>query len=142
MTGGGKPVNYLVDTSALVRIIRKQVHPGWGTLVNRGLISVCEPALTETLLVAETKKCDELEKFIVDRYLYVVVPDDIWRSVAGIRKELTPRSAHRGMSVADLVIAATALRMDMTVLHEDGDYETVARYVPQLRQRRVTAEPV
>jgi predicted nucleic acid-binding protein len=43
--------------------------------------------------------------------------------------------------VADLVIAATAIRLKLTVLHEDADYETLARFVPQLRQRRISAGP-
>jgi predicted nucleic acid-binding protein len=58
-----------------------------------------------------------------------------------IRRELTRQSAHQGLSVADLVIAATAIRQRLTVLHEDGDFETVSRFVPQLRRRRVSAGP-
>jgi predicted nucleic acid-binding protein len=42
--------------------------------------------------------------------------------------------------VADLVIAATAIRLKLTVLHEDRDFETVARFVPELQQQRVSAD--
>ena len=49
-----------------------------------------------------------------------------------------PHSAHKGLSVADLVVAATAIRLKLEVLHEDGDFETVARFVPELRQRRIS----
>jgi predicted nucleic acid-binding protein len=48
---------------------------------------------------------------------------------------------HQGLSVADLVVAATAIRLKLEVLHEDGDFETVARFVPELRQRRISAGP-
>jgi predicted nucleic acid-binding protein len=46
---------YLVDTSALVRILRRQVNADWHRRVERGLVSVCEPALAETLLTADAK---------------------------------------------------------------------------------------
>jgi predicted nucleic acid-binding protein len=83
-----------------------------------------------------------LENLIADRYLPVAIPDGVWDLVAVIRRELAPRSAHRGLSVADLVIAATAIRLKLTVLHEDADFETVARFVPELRQHRLSAGPL
>jgi predicted nucleic acid-binding protein len=54
---------------------------------------------------------------------------------------LVPLSAHRGLSVADLVVAATAIRLKLIVLHEGADFETMARFVPELRQRRISAGP-
>ena len=134
-------MKYLVDTSALVRIIRKQVDTRWGAVINRGLISICEPAMTETLLLAETRKYTEMEQFLADRYLAVTIPENVWDVVAAIRRDLAPYGAHRGLSVADLVIAATAIRLKLTVLHEDGDFETVTRFVPELQQRRISAGP-
>lgn len=43
--------------------------------------------------------------------------------------------------MADLVVAATAMRMKLIVLHEDADFETVARFMPELKQCRVSAGP-
>ena len=134
-------MKYLADTSALVRIIREEADPRWGELVKRGMISVCEPAMTEILLLADAKKYSELESFIAAWYLPVTIPDDIWDLVAAIRRELAPHSAHQGLSVADLVIAATAIRLKLTVLHEDHDFETVTRFVPELQQHRISAGP-
>jgi predicted nucleic acid-binding protein len=42
------------------------------------------------------------------------------------------------MSIADYLVVATAIRLKLVVLHEDVDFETVARYVPQLQQERLT----
>jgi hypothetical protein len=39
------------------------------------------------------------------------------------------------------VVAAAAIRLKLEVLHEDGDFETVARFVPELQQRRISASP-
>ena len=68
-----------------------------------------------------------------------MVPDNIWDLVAAIRRELAQHSAYQGLSVADLVVAAMAIRLKLEVLHEDADFETVARFVPELRQRRISA---
>ena len=132
-------MKYLVDTSALTRIIRGQVGQDWADLRQRGLLAVCEPVLAETLLIAKGEEYEELEESINEDYLPVTVPDDIWRMAAAVRRDLASNGAHRGMSVADFVIAATAIRLKLTVLHEDGDYETVARFVPELQQRRISA---
>jgi predicted nucleic acid-binding protein len=134
-------LRYLVDTSALTRILRRQASHAWDNLERRGLLAICEPALTETLLIAKTKDYGALEDKITGNYLFVTIPDDIWDLVAVVRRELSPHSAHRGLSVADLVIAATAIRLKLTVLHEDADYETVARFVPELRQHKMSLGP-
>jgi predicted nucleic acid-binding protein len=134
-------VKYLVDSSALVRIVRDQVDPAWQDLVQRGLLAVCEPALAETLQIASTKDYAETEQTLSSVYLPVTIPDGIWGLCAAIRRELAPRSAHQGLSVADLVIAATAIKLKLTLLHEDADFETVGRFVPELRQHRLSVGP-
>jgi predicted nucleic acid-binding protein len=134
-------VKYLVDTSALVRMLRRQTDPAWYQLADRGLLSVCEPVLTETLMIADAKGYAALEESIVKTYLPVMIPDGMWDLVAAIRRELAPHSAHKGLSVADLVVTATAMRLKLIVLHEDADFETVGRFVPELRQRRISAGP-
>ena len=133
-------MKFLVDTSALTRILRGQTD-AWDSLERRGLLSVCEPVLAETLLIASSKKYAETEQKIQETYVPVTIPDGIWDLVTVIRRELVPPSAHRGLSVADLVIAATAIRLKLTVLHEDGDFETVARFVPELQQHRLSVGP-
>jgi predicted nucleic acid-binding protein len=39
------------------------------------------------------------------------------------------------------VIAATAIQLKLEVLHEDHDFETISRHVPQLQQRRISSAP-
>jgi predicted nucleic acid-binding protein len=133
-------MKYLVDTSALIRIERGQVT-AWDETVERGLLMLCGPVLAETLAVADSKRYRQLEDRLWDTYPWATVPADVWDLVAAIRRELTPHSVHQGMSVADLVVAATAIRLKLEVLHEDGDFETVARFVPELHQRRISSDP-
>ena len=130
-------MNYLVDTSALVRIIRGQVDPHWDDLVERGLLAVCEPVLVEALTIADAKSYAVVEGEIRETYPWVPVPDDVWSIVGSVRRELAEQSQHQGLSVADHLIVATAIRLKLVVLHEDADFETVARIVPQLHQERL-----
>jgi predicted nucleic acid-binding protein len=134
-------VKYLVDTSALLRIYRRQVDPVWHDLVGRGLVSVCEPVLTEALVSAKAREYASLEEEFRETYLVATVPDGVWDLVAVLRRELARHSAHQAMSVADYVIAATAMKLKLELLHEDGDFETLAKHVPELAQRRISASP-
>jgi predicted nucleic acid-binding protein len=131
-------VKYLVDTSALVRIIRRQVDPAWYEAVDRGLIAICDPVLVETLTVADAKSYARAEEELRAAYPWVPVPDDVWAMVTSVRHELASQSQHRGLSVADHLVAATAIRLKLVVLHEDADFETAARLIPQLAQQRIS----
>ena len=131
-------MKYLVDTSALVRIVRRQVGTEWDELVERGLVAVCEPVLVEALTVADAKRYPQVEKELRDTYPWVPVPDDVWELVRAVRTELAAHSQHQGLSVADYLVIATAIRLKLVVLHEDADFATVARIVPQLQQQRIS----
>lgn len=134
-------MTYLVDTSALVRIARRQVDRRWHELVKRGLIAACEPVITEILATADAKSYERVENDILAAYPWVPVPDDVWDEVRALRRELAGHSQHQGLSVADYLVVATALRRNLVVLHEDADFETVARIVPRLRQERISTPP-
>jgi predicted nucleic acid-binding protein len=134
-------VIYLADTSALSRIYRRQVEQQWHESVEHGLVAICEPVLAEVLTIAEAGKYEEREADFLGLYPWVVVPDNAWEFVRSIRRALARRSAHQGISVADYLVVATALHHDLTVLHEDADFETVARVVPELREQRISALP-
>jgi predicted nucleic acid-binding protein len=45
------------------------------------------------------------------------------------------------MSVADLLIAATAAYHGLVVLHDDNDFVVTARHVSDLSERRVLSSP-
>jgi predicted nucleic acid-binding protein len=130
-------VKYLVDTSALVRILRRQVDERWHEQVTRGLVAICDPVLVETLTIADAKAYTRIEDALREAYPWVPVPDDVWDIVTSVRRELATKSVHQGLSVADHLVVATAIRLKLTVLHEDGDIETAAKLIPQLKQQRI-----
>lgn len=131
-------MTYLIDTSALVRVVRHQAPPHWYERIERGLVGICEPVITETLTMADAKRYERVEEDLREAYPWVPVPDDVWDMIRATRRTLAASSQHQGLSVADHLVVATALRHELVVLHEDGDFETVARLVPRLRQERLS----
>lgn len=131
-------MNYLIDTSALVRILRRQVDDHWHDQVTRGLVAICDPVITETLAIADAKAYTRVEDALREAYPWVPVPDDVWDVVTSVRRELAKKSVHQGLSVADHLVVATAIRLKLTVLHEDADFPTAARMIPQLKQERIS----
>lgn len=134
-------MTYLIDTSALVRVMRRQVDENWLDLIRRGLVTICEPVLVETLTTAPARAYDEAERTLLGAYPWIPVPDDAWEIVASMRRELAKHSAHQALSVADYLIAATAVKRGLTILHEDGDFVTTSRLVPMIQQHRVSEPP-
>lgn len=58
-----------------------------------------------------------------------------------IRSALWKIGAGRGAQTTDIQIAAIALRHDATVVHNDTDFITIQRVVPELKQLRIAPEP-
>ncbi|MGO9077742.1 MAG: PIN domain-containing protein [Streptosporangiaceae bacterium] len=54
---------------------------------------------------------------------------------------LLRQGAHRALSAADLMICATAPQHDLVVLHDDKDFATAARYLPDVRERTIHDAP-
>ena len=52
---------------------------------------------------------------------------DAWRFVERTQDALVDLGQHKGPSVVDLLVAATAEAWGLTVLHVDVDFETIAR---------------
>lgn len=134
-------MKYLADTSAVVRIDREQVDGEWVEVVAQARIAVCEPVLAETLTLADAKRYASAEAELRSTYPWVPVTDNVWELVTVLRRDLAAQSAHQGVSVADYVVAATAIRLKLILLHEDGDFETIARFVPELQQQRISTLP-
>jgi predicted nucleic acid-binding protein len=132
-------VNYLVDTSALVRILRRQVDESWHEQVAHGMVAICDPVLTEALTIARATDYERVKADLLEAYPWVPVPDRAWETVSSVQAQLAAKSQHQGLSVADHLIVATALHHHLTILHEDADFATAAGIVPDIRQQRITA---
>lgn len=130
-------MTYLADTSMVVRLRRgHDISPRWVDAVQAGTVAVC-PAVEAELVraTASSADCDQLRADLRTLFAWQPVPDNAWRFVERAQNALVALRHHRGPSVADLLIAATADIWDLTVLHVDADFETIARVTPIRTQR-------
>jgi len=130
-------VKYLIDTSALVRILRRQVDESWYEQVAHGLVAICDPVLTEALTIARATEYGRIRADLLAASPWVPVPERVWETVHSVQAQLAAKSQHQGLSVADHLVVATALHHRLTILHEDADFSTAAAIVPDLQQQRI-----
>ncbi|MFC3493441.1 PIN domain-containing protein [Glycomyces rhizosphaerae] len=129
---------YLIDSSALVRILRKQVDPAWIDYAISRKFAICEPVLCETIKAVGKGQAKRAETNLLAGHRYVKLPDGVWDYVRAMRHGLIERSMHNVFGVADYLIAATAMKLKLPVLHEDKDYTAAATIFPQLSERRIS----
>ena len=61
----------------------------------------------------------------------LTMPDDVWDRALFVQAALSVAGEHRGVALPDLLIAATAERHRVTVLHYDHDYDLIAAVTGQ-----------
>ena len=133
-------MKYLIDTSALVRILRRQVDQSWHEQITHGMVAICDPVLTEALTIARATEYERIRASLLDAYPWVPVPDRAWETVHSVQARLAAKSQHNGLSVADHLVVATALHHHLTILHEDADFGTAAAIVSDIQEQRILAD--
>jgi predicted nucleic acid-binding protein len=121
----------------VVRLRRGQdIQQRWVDAVRAGLVGVC-PVIEAELIRATTSKADrdQLRSHLRSLFGWHPMPDHAWRFVERTQDALVDLGQHRGPSIVDLLVAATAEAWGLTVLHVDADFETIAR-VTSLRALR------
>jgi predicted nucleic acid-binding protein len=130
-------MNFLADTSMVVRLRRGQdIAPRWIDAVKSGQVGVC-PVVEAELIRATASKSDRnlLRGHLRAVFVWHPMPVDAWRFVERTQDGLVEIAHHRGPSVVDLLVAATAEAWGLTVLHVDTDFDTIARVAPVRVQR-------
>jgi predicted nucleic acid-binding protein len=69
---------------------------------------------------------DQLRDALRSLFVWHPMPDSAWRFVERTQDDLVDRGQHKGPSVVDLLVAATAQAWGLTVLHLDTDFDTIA----------------
>jgi predicted nucleic acid-binding protein len=130
-------MTYLADTSMIVRLRRdREIRPEWVRAIRAGLVAVCpavEAELTRNL--AGHRDRDVLHEYLTTLFTWRPMPDGVWQDMAQIQADLLAASQHRGPSVVDLLVAATAQAWRLTVLHVDADFDTISRVTGLPAQR-------
>src|SRR4051794_38646130 len=116
----------------VVRLRRGQdISERWVDAVRAGLVDVC-PVVEAELVRATASKADRdlLRANLRAVFGWQPMPEDAWRFVERTQDALVDLGQHKGPSVVDLLVAATAEARGLTVLHVDADFDTIARVVP------------
>lgn len=132
-------IRYLIDSSALWRILRSEdTRSAWSAAIRSGAVGSCDPQRVEFRRSA--RNLDEYEQMSAmfdELYPDVAVPKSAWRWIESAQYRLLREGAHRSMSAVDLLICATAAHHGLSVVHDDHDYTAAARLLEDVRERHV-----
>ncbi|WP_328466476.1 PIN domain nuclease [Actinoplanes sp. NBC_00393] len=133
-------VRYLVDTSALIRLLRNpELSREWRREITDGSIATCAITEIELLYTAKSRADrDRQESLIRETFGWVVMPDRVFKEAREVQEALTDKGTHRSAGPVDLLTAATAEQHGLTLLHYDADFLQVAEVTGQ--QTRWVAE--
>lgn len=130
---------FLIDKSALARWPKPQVATILDELSDRGLLAICGPVEIEVIHSARSLSDAQRVRELLRGFDWLAMPDEVWDRAIAIQLAAVRRGIHRALSMADLLIAATAERHGATVLHYDGDYDMIAAITGQLTRWVVPA---
>ena len=122
---------FLLDKSAMARWPKPAVAPILDELSDRGLLAVCTAVEIEVIHSARTAGDAERARRLLHGFDWLAMPDEVWDRAANIQMQAVRKGFHRALSMADLLIAATAERHGATVLHYDGDFDMIAAVTGQ-----------
>jgi predicted nucleic acid-binding protein len=122
---------FLIDKSALARYPKPAVRAVIDPLHSAGLLAVCGAVELEVLHSARSKADAERIRSEMGGFDWLPTPDEAWDRALDVQTRLIEAGNWKALSVSDLVIAATAERNGVTVLHYDGDYDMIASVTGQ-----------
>ena len=101
-------------------------------IIEAGLVATCGMVELEVLYSARTPDdYARRRRQLRDGFESLAMPDEVWERALEVQSTLAARSAHRGAGLPDLLIAATAERHNVTVLHYDHEYDLIASVTRQ-----------
>jgi hypothetical protein len=122
---------YLVDKSALARMVHESVQRRLTPIIEAGEAATC--GIVELEVLYSARNHDELVRIRRRRELaYVRLPmtEATFTRALDVQTELAKQGRHR-IPIPDLLIAAAAEGANLTVLHYDSDYDTIAAVTKQ-----------
>lgn len=120
---------YLADTSAWNR--SRHVFERWSELTLRDELALCAPVRLE--LLYSVRRSRDFQTFRADLLGFRDLRVDGWviDFAEVIQARLSAGGAHRGPTAVDLLVAATAARHDVVLLHYDRHFDAIARVTGQ-----------
>ncbi len=99
--------------------------------VERGLLGTCPVIDLEILFSARTGAEHAHFRGQREAFEHFPLTDEIARRAVDVQGLLAQRAQHRSVSIPDLLVAATAERFSLTILHYHSDYERIAEITGQ-----------
>ena len=128
---------WLIDKSALVRLARSPEADQWAGRIERGLVRICTVTRLEVGFSARSGKDLRAahERPPLTRMPIECLTPAIEDRAVAVQVALAERGQHRAASIPDLLIAAAAELAQLTVLHDDQDFELIAGVTGQPIER-------
>jgi predicted nucleic acid-binding protein len=123
---------HLADKSALARMDNVAVARRLGPMIEAGSVGTC--GIIELEVRFSARSHPEYEQISYDRalgYESFPMPDEIWDRALQVQAVLSERGQLRAVKFPDLLIAATAERHRLAVIHYDADYDLIAGVTDQ-----------
>ncbi|MGQ0464874.1 MAG: PIN domain-containing protein [Sporichthyaceae bacterium] len=136
-------IRYLIDSSGLWRVLRDAgLRAAWSQTITAAGVGSCHPLRTEFRRSARNlDEYEQMNDMFAELYPDVPVPKTSWRWIEAAQYRLVRAGAHRALSPVDLLICATAAAQGLVVLHDDGDFAIAARFLDDVRERRIQDVP-
>ncbi|WP_375431097.1 PIN domain nuclease [uncultured Friedmanniella sp.] len=128
---------WLVDTSALSRLASCAEAVEWADRIDRGLVRISTVTRLEVGYSARSGtdlRAAGRQPPLVSMPLEYQTPAIEDRAIE-VQTILADHGQHRAPSVPDLIVAATAELVGLTVLHLDQDFELIAAVTGQATER-------
>lgn len=126
---------HLIDKSAYVRLGSRPVRLAVTELADANRLAVCDMIAMEILYSARSAVDYEAVAGDLGAMPRAPMSAETWTRALTLQHTLARVGQHR-RPIPDLLIAATALQSDLTVLHYDRDFEVIAAH-STLRQQWV-----
>lgn len=129
---------FLLDKSALARWSHPQVAAVLNPALTAGRLWTCPSIELEVLYSCQSpSEYDQLRRSRNLVYHHAPLDTGIGRLALSLQADLAAAGQLRAVGPMNLIIAATAITHDLTVLHYDTDYEILARATSDLTQQWV-----
>jgi hypothetical protein len=122
---------YLLDTSVVHRLHRPTVRAAVDSRGVERLLYRCAIVEMEVLRSATSPKDYKTRQASIRGYADLPVSADVMMLALDSQARLAEKSQHRGISLADMIVAACAATHDAAVLHYDEDYDRIAEVTGQ-----------
>jgi predicted nucleic acid-binding protein len=124
---------WLIDKSALARLAVSSDPDLWSNRIERGLVHISNVTRLEIGYSAQSgdvARREFRESPLAAMPIEYVTPKIEDRALE-VQMLLADRGQHRGPSIPDLIIAATAELSGLTILHVDEDFDTITAITGQ-----------